>query len=515
MRKLRNESKILGYFWLKNSVFNIVTLPHPVHCKPAKFCFDETHKKIYEIVMYNEPHRSWFIDETVKSDASMLMLTPVHPVFLVLPHIKEQCSSRAVPLEDLVLDKKFNKVFKFLADLNNVADLKGPEDLRAYKYNETKTLSWLESKVHKVAKELKEKNIHVSSEFYLKYALGIIAEYVEADIVEKLESKFDLKPDLMESLGQKRKSRIGESNNKRIKSDQTANGSDLSESMTMQSSNTANKQKPFRPRTIDDIVDQGEVVQVLRQCLSGGDLPHLLFYGPPGTGKTSAILAAARQLFGDITRDRVLELNASDERGIQVVRDKVKSFAQLTVSSTKADGQPCPPYKLVILDEADSMTTAAQAALRRTMERETRTTRFCLICNYVSRIIPPITSRCSKFRFKPLARENVIKRLREICEAEGVEVGEGEVLHQAVDTCEGDLRRALTALHFLMEAFSASQLLEQASAATVMAGHLTNKQKCAISEKLAVCAHRLQDGGAEVMQLTDLGCTIIMANNNP
>ncbi|CAH2237365.1 replication factor C subunit 4 [Pararge aegeria] len=315
----------------------------------------------------------------------------------------------------------------------------------------------------------------------------------------------------------------------------------------------------YRPKTIDDIVDQGEVIQVLRECLAGGDLPHLLFYGPPGTGKTSAILAAARQLFGDITRDRVLELNASDERGIQVIRDKVKTFAQMTVSSIRPDGRPCPPYKLVILDEADSMTNAAQAALRRTMERETRTTRFCLICNYVSRIIPPITSRCSKFRFKPLARENVIKRLQDVCEAEGVDVGTGEVLHQAVDTCEGDMRRALTALqccqrllgkitseglievtglvpdhlineflsiknynelekfveNFLMEAYSASQLLEQLSATVVSSGHLTNKQKCVISEKVAICSHRLLDGGAEVMQLTDLGCTIIMANNNP
>jgi replication factor C subunit 2/4 len=125
----------------------------------------------------------------------------------------------------------------------------------------------------------------------------------------------------------------------------------------------------YRPQGVDDIAHQDEVVKTLKSAIQTGTLPHLLFYGPPGTGKTSTILAVARSLFGPEYRSRILELNASDERGIKVVREKVKQFAQFTVTGLeKTAGYPCPPFKIIILDEADTMTTEAQAALRRTME---------------------------------------------------------------------------------------------------------------------------------------------------
>mmetsp|Transcript_3561 Transcript_3561/g.8800 ORF Transcript_3561/g.8800 Transcript_3561/m.8800 type:complete len:359 (-) Transcript_3561:29-1105(-) len=206
----------------------------------------------------------------------------------------------------------------------------------------------------------------------------------------------------------------------------------------------------YRPKSVDEVAMQDEVVSVLKKALEGHDMPHLLFYGPPGTGKTSTILAISRQLFGgDGMKQRVLELNASDERGISVVRDKVKAFAQLTANGgTSPSGKPLPGYKIIIMDECDSMTSDAQSALRRTMEAYSKVTRFCLICNYVSRIIDPLASRCAKFRFKPLSLEPQMSRLKMIQGREGVECPD-EVLSRLVTYSGGDLRQAITLLQCL------------------------------------------------------------------
>ncbi|KJA20215.1 hypothetical protein HYPSUDRAFT_68619 [Hypholoma sublateritium FD-334 SS-4] len=206
----------------------------------------------------------------------------------------------------------------------------------------------------------------------------------------------------------------------------------------------------YRPKTIDDVSAQEHTISVLQKTLTSTNLPHMLFYGPPGTGKTSTILALARQLFGpDNFKNRVLELNASDERGISIVREKIKNFARQTprAQAVASDGKtyPCPPYKIIILDEADSMTQDAQGALRRIMETYARITRFCLVCNYVTRIIEPLASRCSKFRFTPLDSNSASLRLSHIAHCENIPVSK-PVIDALIHTSSGDLRRAITYL---------------------------------------------------------------------
>ncbi len=201
----------------------------------------------------------------------------------------------------------------------------------------------------------------------------------------------------------------------------------------------------YRPKTLDDIVQQDEIVKVLKNTLETGEMPHLLFYGGPGTGKTSTILALVMQLFGPvIVHDRVIELNASDERGIGTVRNKIIAFTKIAIGTTDPK-YPCPDFKVVILDEADAMTPEAQEALRKVMEKKCGITRFCFICNYMNEIIDPIASRCTQFRFKPLDKSAVVDKILEIAKAEDIEID--KICAQTIyDVSEGDLRRAIMVL---------------------------------------------------------------------
>lgn len=194
----------------------------------------------------------------------------------------------------------------------------------------------------------------------------------------------------------------------------------------------------YRPVTLDDVVSHKHITSTIEKFIEKNRLPHLLFYGPPGTGKTSTILAVARRIYGKDYKKMILELNASDDRGIDVVREQIKQFAETrTLFSTG--------FKLIILDEADMMTQAAQAALRRVIEHYTRNVRFCIICNYVNKITPAIQSRCTRFRFSPLPIPEVERRLEGVIEAERVKLTE-DGRKALLKLSKGDMRRALNVL---------------------------------------------------------------------
>jgi replication factor C subunit 2/4 len=204
----------------------------------------------------------------------------------------------------------------------------------------------------------------------------------------------------------------------------------------------------YRPKNLDEVIFQHDIIKILKQTVLTGNLPHLLLYGPPGTGKTSTILAIAMELFGPTYfKERILELNASDERGINIVRNKIINFAKSAISSHDKN-YPSPPYKIIILDEADAMTMEAQSALRKTIEDNSHITRFCFICNYINQIIEPINSRCVKYRFKPIKSDLIFNKLKVISAAESLVITD-DALELISNNAEGDMRSAIMLLQNL------------------------------------------------------------------
>jgi replication factor C small subunit len=228
----------------------------------------------------------------------------------------------------------------------------------------------------------------------------------------------------------------------------------------------------YRPQSLDELINQKEIVSRFKTFVQEKNLPHLLLVGPAGVGKTTSILALSRDLYGSGYRNFILELNASDERGIGVIREKVKNFAR-----TAAIASPV-SFKILIMDEADHLTSDAQHALRRTMEIYTKTCRFCLIGNYSENIIDPIQSRCSVFRFSPLEEKDLKDYIQLIADKENLDIVD-EGLDAIYQASKGDVRKSIN----LLQAAAANQKLIDDVAIYNLLGNVSPEK---ISEMLEV-----------------------------
>ncbi|KAK4237258.1 P-loop containing nucleoside triphosphate hydrolase protein [Achaetomium macrosporum] len=232
-------------------------------------------------------------------------------------------------------------------------------------------------------------------------------------------------------------------------SDKTAKGKRSAANLPVEAEDSLPWVEKYRPVSLSDVSGHQDILATINKFVDSNRLPHLLFYGPPGTGKTSTILALARRIYGaENMRQMVLELNASDDRGIDVVREQIKTFAstkQIFTMTSPAARTGIAGFKLIILDEADAMTNTAQMALRRIMEKYTANTRFCIIANYSHKLSPALLSRCTRFRFSPLKEQDIRVLVDKVIEEENVKIAP-DAVDSLVRLSKGDMRRALNVL---------------------------------------------------------------------
>ncbi|KAH7347480.1 P-loop containing nucleoside triphosphate hydrolase protein [Plectosphaerella cucumerina] len=230
---------------------------------------------------------------------------------------------------------------------------------------------------------------------------------------------------------------------------ETAKGKRSAANLPVEAEDSLPWVEKYRPVSLDDVSGHHDILATINKFVDSNRLPHLLLYGPPGTGKTSTILALARRIYGAANmRQMVLELNASDDRGIDVVREQIKTFAstkQIFTIGAAARGGGIAGYKLIILDEADAMTNTAQMALRRIMEKYTANTRFCIIANYAHKLSPALLSRCTRFRFSPLKEADIRVLVDKVVEEERIQIL-ADATAALVKLSKGDMRRALNVL---------------------------------------------------------------------